>query len=68
MEPPAATGQAQALHGASVVLSGIEKRFDNVGAVRGISLDILSGDSLPCSARADREDHDTDDDRRVRNA
>jgi spermidine/putrescine ABC transporter ATP-binding subunit len=41
-----ATGQAQALHGASVVLSGIEKRFDNVGAVRGISLDILSGEFI----------------------
>src|SRR5580698_10457944 len=32
--------------GAAVVLSGLEKRFDNVGAVRGISLDIRSGEFL----------------------
>src|SRR5271157_4624965 len=41
-----ATGQAAAPRGASVVLSGIEKRFDNVGAVRGVSLDIRSGEFL----------------------
>ncbi len=41
-----ATGQAAAFQGASVVLSGIEKRFDNVGAVRGVSLDIRSGEFL----------------------
>ena len=34
------------MHGASVVLSGIEKRFDNVGAVRGVSLDIRSGEFI----------------------
>ncbi len=32
--------------GASVVLSGIEKHFDRVGAVRGVSLDIRSGEFL----------------------
>jgi spermidine/putrescine ABC transporter ATP-binding subunit len=32
--------------GASVVLSGIEKRYDSVGAVRGVSLDIRSGEFL----------------------
>ena len=32
--------------GAAVVLSGLEKRFDNVGAVRGVSLDIRSGEFL----------------------
>ncbi len=41
-----ATGRAGAFQGASVVLSGIEKRFDNVGAVQGISLDIRSGEFL----------------------
>ncbi|HME21816.1 MAG TPA: ABC transporter ATP-binding protein [Acetobacteraceae bacterium] len=41
-----ATGQTAAFQGASVVLSGIEKRFDNVGAVRGVSLDIRSGEFL----------------------
>jgi spermidine/putrescine ABC transporter ATP-binding subunit len=33
-------------HGAAVVLSGVEKRFENVGAVRGVSLDIRSGEFL----------------------
>jgi spermidine/putrescine ABC transporter ATP-binding subunit len=32
--------------GASVVLSGVEKHFDSVGAVRGISLDIRCGEFL----------------------
>jgi spermidine/putrescine ABC transporter ATP-binding subunit len=32
--------------GASVVLTGIEKRFDTVGAVRGISIDIGAGEFL----------------------
>src|ERR1700743_1254625 len=32
--------------GAAVVLSGLEKRFESVGAVRGISLDIRSGEFL----------------------
>src|ERR1700722_1097005 len=32
--------------GASVVLAGVEKRFDSVGAVRGVSLDIRSGEFL----------------------
>jgi spermidine/putrescine ABC transporter ATP-binding subunit len=41
-----AVGPAEATHGASVVLSGIEKRFDNVGAVCGISLDIRSGEFI----------------------
>ncbi len=35
-----------ASQGASVVLSGVEKHFDSVGAVRGISLDIRSGEFL----------------------
>jgi spermidine/putrescine ABC transporter ATP-binding subunit len=41
-----AVGMSDAVQGASVVLTAIEKRFDNVGAVRGISLDILSGEFL----------------------
>ena len=41
-----AIGRSNAFQGASVVLAGIEKRFDNVGAVRGISLDIRSGEFL----------------------
>src|ERR1700733_5963625 len=32
--------------GAAVVLSGLEKRYDSVGAVRGVSLDIRSGEFL----------------------
>jgi spermidine/putrescine ABC transporter ATP-binding subunit len=32
--------------GAAVSLVGLEKRFDNVGAVRGVSLDIRSGEFL----------------------
>ncbi|HTI79268.1 MAG TPA: ABC transporter ATP-binding protein [Acetobacteraceae bacterium] len=32
--------------GASVVLSGVEKHFDSVGAVGGVSLDIRSGEFL----------------------
>jgi spermidine/putrescine ABC transporter ATP-binding subunit len=39
-------GQEDGLRGAAVVLAGIEKRFDNVGAVRGVSLDIRSGEFL----------------------
>jgi len=34
------------LHGAPVALSGIEKHYDSVGAVRGVSLDIRSGEFL----------------------
>jgi spermidine/putrescine ABC transporter ATP-binding subunit len=41
-----AAGKAPALHGASVMLSGVEKRFDSVGAVCGVSLDIRSGEFL----------------------
>ena len=41
-----AAGPTDALRGAAVVLSGIEKRFDHVGAVRGVSLDIRSGEFL----------------------
>jgi spermidine/putrescine ABC transporter ATP-binding subunit len=41
-----AVGQTETGHGASVVLSNVEKRFDSVGAVRGISLDIRSGEFL----------------------
>jgi putative spermidine/putrescine transport system substrate-binding protein len=37
--PQLAIGRSNAFQGASIVLSGIEERFDNVGAVRGISLD-----------------------------
>jgi spermidine/putrescine ABC transporter ATP-binding subunit len=33
-------------HGAAVVLSNVEKRFETVGAVRGVSLDIRSGEFL----------------------
>jgi spermidine/putrescine ABC transporter ATP-binding subunit len=39
-------GRAGVARGASVILSGIEKRFDSVGAVRGLSLDIRSGEFL----------------------
>jgi putative spermidine/putrescine transport system ATP-binding protein len=41
-----AAGQADAFQGASVVLADVEKRFDNIGAVRGVSLDIRSGEFL----------------------
>ncbi|MFZ0016973.1 MAG: ATP-binding cassette domain-containing protein, partial [Acetobacteraceae bacterium] len=41
-----AVGRPTAGHGASVVLSNIEKRFDSVGAVRGVTLDIRSGEFL----------------------
>src|SRR5580698_6231700 len=40
------TGMVTAGQGAAVVLSGLEKHYDNVGAVRGISLDIRSGEFL----------------------
>jgi spermidine/putrescine ABC transporter ATP-binding subunit len=40
------TGKAIAGQGAAVVLSGLEKRYDSVGAVRGVSLDIRSGEFL----------------------
>jgi spermidine/putrescine ABC transporter ATP-binding subunit len=33
-------------HGASVSLAGLEKRYDRVAAVAGVSLDILSGEFL----------------------
>jgi spermidine/putrescine ABC transporter ATP-binding subunit len=38
--------RSDAFRGASVVLTGIEKHFDDVAAVCGISLDILSGEFL----------------------
>src|SRR5580658_7411590 len=40
------TGMVTAVQGAAVVLSGLEKHFDSVGAVRGVSLDIRSGEFL----------------------
>src|SRR5580700_9304742 len=40
------TGMVIAGQGAAVFLSGLEKRYDNVGAVRGVSLDIRSGEFL----------------------
>ena len=40
------TGMMTAQQGAAVFLSGLEKRFDGVGAVRGVSLDVRSGEFL----------------------
>jgi spermidine/putrescine ABC transporter ATP-binding subunit len=40
------TGVVTAGQGAAVFLSGLEKRYANVGAVRGVSLDIRSGEFL----------------------
>ncbi len=40
------TGVIEAGRGAAVALSGLEKQFDRVGAVRGVSLDIRSGEFL----------------------
>jgi ABC-type Fe3+/spermidine/putrescine transport system ATPase subunit len=40
------TGVMTAGQGAAVFLSGLEKRFDGVGAVRGVSLDVRSGEFL----------------------
>jgi spermidine/putrescine ABC transporter ATP-binding subunit len=40
------TGMIEAGQGASVTLAGLEKNFDRVGAVRGVSLDIRSGEFL----------------------
>ncbi|MBL6455870.1 ABC transporter ATP-binding protein [Belnapia sp. T6] len=34
------------MEGASVTLSGLEKRYENFGAVRGVSIDIRSGEFL----------------------
>src|SRR5450432_3567396 len=42
---PPVTG-AIGFQGASVVLAGIEKNFDAVGAVRGVSLDVGAGEFL----------------------
>ena len=39
-------GIVEAGRGASVTLAGLEKHFDRVGAVRGVSLDIRSGEFL----------------------
>jgi spermidine/putrescine ABC transporter ATP-binding subunit len=39
-------GVSVAGQGASVTLAGLEKRFDRVGAVRGVSLDIRGGEFL----------------------
>ncbi len=39
-------GKSDAFQGASVVLTGVEKRFADVAAVCGISLEILSGEFL----------------------
>jgi spermidine/putrescine ABC transporter ATP-binding subunit len=41
---PCAAGEGA--HGASVVLSEVEKHFDSLAAVRGVSLDIRSGEFL----------------------
>jgi spermidine/putrescine ABC transporter ATP-binding subunit len=38
--------RSSGFQGASVVLTGIEKRFDAVGAVRGVSLDIAAGEFM----------------------
>src|SRR5271168_3018379 len=40
------TGMVTAGQGAAVFLTGLEKRYENVGAVRGVSLDIRSGEFL----------------------
>jgi len=40
------TAAVLAGQGASVALNNLEKRFDGVGAVRGVSLDIRSGEFL----------------------
>jgi spermidine/putrescine ABC transporter ATP-binding subunit len=40
------TASVVAGQGAAVFLSGLEKRYDSVGAVRGVSLDIRSGEFL----------------------
>jgi spermidine/putrescine ABC transporter ATP-binding subunit len=40
------TGMMIAGQGAAVILSSLEKRYDNVDAVRGVSLDIRSGEFL----------------------
>ena len=40
------TGRVIAGQGAAVILSALEKRYDSVGAVRGVSLDIRSGEFL----------------------
>jgi spermidine/putrescine ABC transporter ATP-binding subunit len=40
------SGVIDAGQGASVTLAGLEKHFDRVGAVRGVSLDIRSGEFL----------------------
>jgi spermidine/putrescine ABC transporter ATP-binding subunit len=39
-------GRIEASRGAAVTLAGLEKHFDRVGAVRGVSLDIRSGEFL----------------------
>jgi spermidine/putrescine ABC transporter ATP-binding subunit len=39
-------GTGMVTAGAAVFLSGLEKRYDDVGAVRGVSLDIRSGEFL----------------------
>src|SRR5262249_21752492 len=41
-----AAGRSDAGKGAAVSLLGVEKRFESVGAVRGVSLDIRSGEFL----------------------
>src|SRR5476649_2951348 len=43
---PSTVSPSIGFQGASVALTGIEKRFDTVGAVRGISLDIGAGEFL----------------------
>ena len=40
-----AAGQAE-IRGASVALCGVEKHYDSVGAVRGVALNIRSGEFL----------------------
>ena len=47
LEPVLPRGDAfNGVAGAAVSLVGLEKRFENVGAVRGVSLDIRSGEFL----------------------
>jgi putative spermidine/putrescine transport system ATP-binding protein len=39
-------GDAATIRGASVTLADVEKRFERVGAVRGVSIDVRSGEFL----------------------
>ena len=44
--PGRAPAAARAAHGAAVALRGLEKRYETVGAVRGVSIDIKAGEFL----------------------